>query len=130
MPLRLKIFINVLSSDRIAIIGASGSGKSNQIMLRNVNRLKVLRVMPPARLGERQSVMGETPYSPSPKGDATRTGILRQALASPNVRRPHWLTNDKGQPLPVSFNCANLLTPEQYYQELLECHDICYLRPM
>ncbi|MEH2334909.1 MAG: hypothetical protein V7K49_06970 [Nostoc sp.] len=30
-----------------------------------------------------QSLMGETPYSPSPKGDATRTGILRQALASP-----------------------------------------------
>ena len=28
-----------------------------------------------------------SPYSPSPKGDATRTGILRRALASPNVRR-------------------------------------------
>ncbi len=28
-----------------------------------------------------------SPYSPSPKGDATRTGILRQALASPFGRR-------------------------------------------
>ncbi|WP_335095180.1 hypothetical protein [Nostoc sp.] len=28
-----------------------------------------------------------SPYSPSPKGDPTRTGILRQALASPFGRR-------------------------------------------
>jgi hypothetical protein len=26
-----------------------------------------------------------SPYSPSPKGDATRTGILRQALAKPSL---------------------------------------------
>ncbi|MEH2422968.1 MAG: hypothetical protein V7K48_19250 [Nostoc sp.] len=32
----------------------------------------------------------ETPYSPSLR-DAPRTGILRQALASPFGRRPHWL---------------------------------------
>ncbi|MEH2463952.1 hypothetical protein [Nostoc sp.] len=44
-------------------------------------------------LAGRQSLMGETPYSPSPKGDATRTGILRQALASPFGRRPRWLPN-------------------------------------
>ncbi|MEH2423847.1 MAG: hypothetical protein V7K48_23950 [Nostoc sp.] len=33
----------------------------------------------------------ETPYSPSLR-DAPRTGILRQALASPNVRRPRCFT--------------------------------------
>ncbi|MEH2299870.1 MAG: hypothetical protein V7K88_12800 [Nostoc sp.] len=42
--------------------------------------------------------MGETPYSPSPLGDATRTGILRQALASPfGEGHTGWLKNDKGQ---------------------------------